>query len=465
MPDELWRLGAAETALLVRRGDASVREVVRSHLGRIESANGELNALTVVTAESALARAHALDARIAEGDRSGALLGVPVTVKENIDQAGLATSHGVPAMKDLVAPADAPAIRRLEAAGAVFVGRTNTPEFNLRWHTENPLYGRTLNPFDAATTPGGSSGGGAAAVAAGMGALAIGTDLGGSIRYPAYCCGVVGLKPTLGRVPAHNETFPSERPPAIQLFAATGPLARSVADARLALEAMAGADPDDVGSVPAPLDGPPTERRVAVSTGPEPHPAVLTAVEEAADHLADAGYALDWLDPPALDEIATDWGSLVMSAEVRETMLEAIEANGSADIRALVETVIAHYPRLDLGGYMRGLARRSGHLRAWSRFLEERPLILLPSSLEPPFKAGDDTTSTARCHEMIRAQRPMTAINLLGLPSVAVPTGLADGVPVGVQIVGPRYREDLCLAAAQALEDRAGRPTDALIEE
>ena len=240
---ELWRWDAIDLARGIRTRQISSRQAVLACLARIEQVNPRINAIVEFRSEEALAAADAADAAIARGDDVGPLHGAPVTTKVNVDQEGYATTNGVSAFRDKIAVANSPPVANWQKAGAVFIGRTNTPAFSHRWFTGNELHGETLNPRNPALTPGGSSGGAAAAVATGMGPLAHGNDYGGSIRYPAYACGVVGLRPSLGRVPAFNATVVGERPITAQLMAVQGPLARSVRDVRVGLAAMAGPDP------------------------------------------------------------------------------------------------------------------------------------------------------------------------------------------------------------------------------
>ena len=207
----LWQLSAAQTAALVRARQLSATEVARAALARVGSVNPRLNAIVECRPDDVLARAAAIDAALARGDDPGPLAGVPVTTKVNVDQAGYATTNGLKSQKDLIASEDAPMVRGLMQAGAVLLGRSNVPAFCYRWFTSNLLHGRTRNPRNAALTPGGSSGGAAAAVAAGMGAIGHGTDIAGSVRYPAYACGVHGLRPSLGRIANFNASAPRER--------------------------------------------------------------------------------------------------------------------------------------------------------------------------------------------------------------------------------------------------------------
>jgi amidase len=256
MNGELWAQDAVELARAIRLRTISSREAVEASLARMRAVNPKLNAVVVDLGDDALKAADAADAAVKRGDALGPLHGVPVTIKENIDQAGQATVNGVSAYLKVIAAADSPPVKAWKAAGAVIVGRTNTPAFSTRWDTDNAPRGRTFNPWSKAHTPGGSSGGAGSALACGIGALAHGNDYGGSIRYPAYCCGVAGIRPTLGRVGAYNPSLAGERPPTGQIMSVQGPMARRVRDVRLGLQAMAARDPRDPWQVPAPFDMP-----------------------------------------------------------------------------------------------------------------------------------------------------------------------------------------------------------------
>jgi amidase len=201
MTSDLWRMGASDLAAVIRSKQASSRQVVEAHLERIAQVNSPLNAITVLLAERALGAADAADRALASGAEPGPLHGVPMTVKENIDLAGSATTMGVVVLRDSLPQGDAPHIAQLKAAGAIPMARTNTPDFGMRWHTDNALRGATRNPWAPERTPGGSSGGEAAALATGMTPLGMGNDYAGSLRWPSQCCGTAALKPTLGRIP------------------------------------------------------------------------------------------------------------------------------------------------------------------------------------------------------------------------------------------------------------------------
>jgi amidase len=463
MHTELWRWDAVALATAIRTGTISSREATQAVLGRLEAVNPKLNAVTVVLAEQALASADRADTARRRGEPLGALHGVPVTIKENVDQEGTATANGVVAFKDVIAATDSPQVASWKRAGAVIIGRTNTPAFSLRWHTDNDLRGRTFNPWNRDRTPGGSSGGAAAALAAGIAPLAHGNDLGGSVRYPAYCCGVAGIRPTLGRIAAHNATVTEERPLGMQLMSVQGPLARRVADVRLGLAAMSVRDPRDPWWVPAPLQGPDPSRPIRVALTADPGrlgvtPEVAAAVRAAGAALAEAGYLVEEVEPPDVAGVATCWAAIVIN-EMRHVTQPYIRKHGGADINRSLDFTLAATPDVDLGGYIKALGERTKHVRDWMVFLERYPLVVGPVSTEPPFEVGFDTTTAARSAEAARAQRLLVAVNLLGLPAVAVPVGRTGNVPLGVQVIGSRYREDLCLDAAEVIEARHGLPT------
>ncbi len=266
--EEIWRLSAAELAALIKSKKVSANEAAAAALARLDAVNPKLNAVVDHKPAEVMAQASAVDAAIGRGEDPGPLAGVPVTVKVNIDQEGFATTNGLKLQRDVIASSNSPVIDNLRKTGAVILGRTNCPAFSYRWFTTNLVHGDTKNPRDPGITPGGSSGGAASAVAAGIGHIAHGTDIAGSIRYPAYACGVHGLRPTLGRIAAFNAALP-DRPIGPQICAVSGPLARTIADIRIALAAMSLRDARDPWWVPAPLEGPPVPKRVALCLNPD----------------------------------------------------------------------------------------------------------------------------------------------------------------------------------------------------
>ncbi|WP_043363379.1 amidase family protein [Belnapia sp. F-4-1] len=463
LPSELWRWDAVDLARAIRLRAVSAREAVRSVLDRCAAVNPSINAVVLVLEEEALAAADAADAATARGEAVGPLHGVPVTTKINVDQKGLPSSNGCVPWRDLIAPEDSAVVANLRSAGAIIVGRTNTPALSMRWFTENALHGRTLNPWSAGHTPGGSSGGASAACAAGIGPIAHGNDLGGSVRYPAYACGIAGIRPSFGRIPAFNPTMATERPLSGQLMSTQGPLARRVADLRVALAVMARGDARDPWWMPAPLDGPPVPRPIRVALSVDPagtgvHPEVAAAVRRAGEILAAAGYAVEERDPPDFAGAARDWDAFA-HGEARLFMGEVFARNADQGAQDTYRYMLAHCPPTDLDGYMRLAARRTTRQRDWARFMAEVPLVLCPVSGEPPFPQGLDVAGQQGFDSVYRAQQPLLATPLLGLPSVSVPTGLtADGLPMGVQVIAPRWREDLALDAAEVVEAACPMP-------
>jgi amidase len=461
---ELWRWGAGAVARAIRRREISSRELVMSCLERIDAVNPRLNALVDVRAEAALADADAADTAIRESRHVPPLHGVPVAIKVNTDQAGHATTDGIVAFRDHRAERDAPPVARLREAGAVLLGRSNASSLSFRWFTDNDLHGRTLNPWDPGRTAGGSSGGAACAVASGMVPLAHGTDLGGSIRYPAFACGVVGLRPTVGVVPSWRGRDDADQGLMFQLMNAQGILARDIAGARLALDAMRGFDPRDPGSLPAEVHAPspagvPRVGIVRGAQGPPRAGAVDAALDIAAGALTAAGHAVEELDVPQLTEAHRLWYLLVLT-ELRQrlALIDDVGDEGLRTAARLYLEVGAEWwgPDPALPAYIAGYARRGTLIRDLQEVLATTPLLLTPVSAEPPFEHDADLRGVDGMRCVVAAQWPMTAVATLGLPAVAVPTGMVDGLPTGVQVIGARFAERSVLAAAGAIEAAAG---------
>ena len=459
MTPALWRLGAVELAERIRRREVSAREAAASVLARIAEVNPRINALPEVMAAEALAAAEACDRALAAGLAPGPLHGVPVTIKVNVDTAGHATTDGIVAAKDNIAQTDSPLVAHLRTAGAVIVGRSNTPAFSLRWFTDNDLHGRTLNPFDTKVTPGGSSGGAAAAVATGMGAIAHGNDYGGSIRYPAWACCVVGLRTTVGRVPSYKASAP-HRVPSNQMMSVQGPLTRNVADARLALQVMAQGSPLDPQWVPAPLEHPDRGRplRVAVfkrHAAFDADATVVAAIEKAAAWLAAAGCEIEEAQPPHFEEGAQLWRQLVMD-DVRRGGQPAVDGMGDAGVRSALRGYLAGLPALDRDQTLDALTRRFDICRDWAVFFDRYPVLLMPNSWQRQFPIDADDGPPEQVHKLLAAQSPLLGTAMMGLPGLSVPTGVVGGLPVGVQLVSSRFREDLLLRAGEMIEHAAG---------
>ncbi len=462
LPSEFWKWDAADLAAGIRARAISSREAVTACLDRIDAVNPKLNAVVLTLRESALAAADKADRAVKHGDELGVLHGVPVTTKLNADQQGVPNSSGVVAYKDRIASGDNSAIANLRKAGAVIIGRTNTPPFCLRWMTENDLHGRTLNPWSAQHVPGGSTGGGAAAVAAGMGPLTQGSDNGGSIRYPAFCTGIAGLRPSLGRVPSYNPSQ-GERLLSSQLIAVSGPMARRVRDLRIGLEAMAQRDVRDPFWTPAPLAGPPLKRPIQVAvcgnpTGEGVHASVAESLKHAAAILADEGYVVEEPKLPSVMEAHEVW-DLICQGELKEFFADTVSELADAPMKQAMRYMMTRMRKFTLKEYLNLYTRRATIVREWSQLLEKYPVLLAPVSTRPQFVHGEDILSQEANDKSYRDQATLTAFALIGIPGVAVPTGVTDGLPTGVLVMSQRFREDVALDAAEIIEANCPMPT------
>jgi len=451
---DLWRLSAADLAVLVKSKKVSAKEAATSALARLDAVNPDINAVVDHKPDDVLKQAAFVDAAIARGEDPGVLAGVPVTVKVNIDQEGFATTNGLKLQRDAIASANSPVIDNFRKAGAVILGRTNCPAFSYRWFTTNLIHGDTKNPRDPSITPGGSSGCAAAAVAAGIGHVAHGTDIAGSIRYPAYACGVHGLRPTLGRIAAFNPCLP-ERTIGPQIEAVSGPLARTIRDLRISLAVMSARDARDPWWVPAPLEGPAIPKRAALCLNPEgldPTPDVRAAVADAGERLKRAGWTVEEIpDTPPLRE-AADWNRKLWLGDMYETQLATAEKEGDPGALACLRGNRAKVTPFDQADFSKALTRRATLAREWIMLLEKYTVLLMPVSGELPFPDQLDLKDYASFARVWHVQLTQIAIPFLGLPGLTVSTGLVGKVPVGVQVVAGRFREDLCLLEGEAIE-------------
>ena len=461
----LWQKPATELARLIADRKVSSVEVVEAHLHRIEAVNPKVNAIVRVLADEARAGAALADQAVARGDRLGPLHGVPFTVKENIDVAGLPTTWGVPALSGAVVPMDAPVVQRMREAGAIPIGRTNLPDMGLRVTTDSSLHGITRNPWNPLRTTAGSSGGEAAALATGMSPIGLGNDLGGSLRNPANACGIASIRPSAGRVPDAGFVPREDYLMAVQLMNVQGPMARRIDDVRLGLQVLMGAHPRDPWSFTAPLNGPAPNGpiRVAVVTAPPGgtcDPTVSATVRRAADALANAGYEVVDACPPRYEEVAATWARLLMGdfASVLDQLMPLMGEGGKAFLATANAAVAPLTSTTDMSQL---LALRHGLGRAWSQFMAEHPLVLTPTWTQIPFEQGFDAATAQGAAATVEMIRPVVAANLLGLPSACVPAGrdTATGMPIGVLLTGQRLREDLCLDAAEVIEAQSGLAT------
>jgi amidase len=457
----LWQLSATDLSARIQSGEVSAVDAVRASIDRMHAVNPALNAVVTDLSESALERAKALDA--ATGPK-GPLHGVPITIKINIDQQGQASSNGVVAFKDLVAPGDAPLVKNLLDAGAVVIGRTNVPEFSRRCETDNPLFGPTWNPWGKHVSAGGSSGGAGSAVAAGIGALAHGNDIGGSLRFPAAGNGVVTVKPGVGRVAVYNPSQTAERGILAQQMSAQGLLVRSARDLHLSMPAMIAPDPRDPFHVPLPWRGPALDGPIKVGFSREAidlplHPEVEKALLDARAALVEAGYVVEEVAPPSLREIAFE-GRQALMTESYHLMADDIAKYGSPAIAGVFEQNYRRTPAVGMQEMLQMLARRTFYARQWSVLMDDYPLFLSPFFPQPFYAPGRDAEGPEGLRETIGQGHWSTLGNYLGLPAGNVPARLGDfpegPKPIGVQILGRRWREDLVVDAMVAIEDRLG---------
>lgn len=458
---KLWQLSACETAAQVAAGTLSARDTVGAAVARMGAVNGHLNAVVDDLSEQAMDRATALDETFAKSGPVGPLHGVPITIKENIDQTGRATPNGVAAFKGIIAPANAPFVDNLEAAGAVVIGRTNTPEFSFRATTDNPLHGRTFNPWNDWASAGGSSGGASSAVMSGMGAVAHGNDIGGSLRFPATCTGAATVKPGLGRTPAYNPSQTAERGLLAQLMSVQGVICREVRDVRLAMQSAIAYSPHDPWQVPMPWEGPALDGPIKVGITRETygivdmHPAVAVALDNAEAALRDAGYVVEEIETPNVAEIGRE-AARALFGEVKVLLLDQMRQHGSAEFNRYFDYCFEVAPPYEGDALIEAFARRSTYVRDWVRLLADTPLVLTPFLLHPTYAHNADYDGLGGA-AIVNARGVYSfAMNYMGLPAGNVPANDNDGLPVGVQIVGQRFREDLILDACEAIEARVG---------
>lgn len=444
---------------MIRDGVVSSREVIDSHLERIAEVNPSVNAIVRVLADEARLAADTADRALAEGELVGPLHGVPITVKENIDLAGTPTTSGLAILADAVAHLDAPVVERMREAGAIPLGRTNLPDLGLRVTTDSSLHGITRNPWDPARTAGGSSGGEAAALATGMSPLGLGNDLGGSLRNPAHCCGISSIKPSVGVVPSATVVPPEDLALTFQLMNVEGVMARRVADVRLGLEAVAGQHPRDPLSLPVRLTDAHPGERLTVAVLPEPpagstHPDIAATVRRAADALADAGHDVVEVTPPGYERAVELWARLLVAdLRVLKPLLDVVMGDHA---RLFLDLVDAQMPDVDLTTWTSELTERYGMARAWSLWFQQHHVLLCPTWTQPAFVEGADIVDEQGALDTLELLRPVLPANLLGLPAAVVPAGRADGLPVGVQVVGGRFTDLRCLAVAEQIEQTVG---------
>ena len=435
----------AQARLLAERRLSAV-ELLDLHLDRIAAHQRALNAVVSVDADRARERAIADDAALDRGEVRGPLHGVPMTLKDGHDVAGLRTTIGAPPL-DRIAGRDGTVAARLRAAGASIIGHTNVAAWlGDPLQTDNPIFGRTSNPWDPARTPGGSSGGAAAALAAGLTPLEVGSDLAGSIRVPAHFCGVYGLKTTERRVPLTGFfRVPGPRP--VRILSCLGPMARDLDDLALALAILAGPDGHDSDVPPVPLVAPGPRALAGLRLAVAPTlPGARTAhdvrreVERVAAAAADAGARVDERLP------AVDWGELFDLFSDLASVITGIFSPG-AELRD---------EQRSLAWYLDGLDRRDRLITPWARFFDDVDGLLLPVAATGAFthrESGAAVDVDGQSMSYWEVGGPAPICNLTGLPALAAPAGSdRDGLPIGIQIVGAPWSELRLLEIARALE-------------
>lgn len=450
--DELIYASATALAQAIHEKEISVLEVVEAHLQRIEAVNPTLNAV-VTLAGDARERARAADEALARGERWGPLHGVPMTIKDSLDTAGVVTTWATPGRRNFMPEADATVVARMRAAGAILLGKTNTSEFTLSFFANNPLFGPTRNPYDPARMSGGSSGGAAAIVAAGGAAVDLGTDTGGSVRLPAHFCGIAGIRPTSGRVPRTGHAIPFGG--LGDALTQVGPLARTVDDLALVLPIVAGPDEIDPYIVPMPLGDPHTVDVGGLDVAYFTHNGVATptaetqtAVERAVGVLGDAGCRVNEERPPGIEQ-------------TRDLLRGVLRATGCAWEKMALERVGTSLDETSMGfvhdaealspqDLVRLIERLDTFRSQTLQWFQAYDLIVSPVNATPALPVGEIED------KILNFTYTMT-FNLTGWPTAVVRVGTSpEGLPIGVQFTAHAWREDVALAAAKLVEEACG---------
>jgi len=447
---------ATAQAKAIREKKISSEELVSDYIAGIAEVNPKLNAVVQLAAESARAQAREADQALARGEPKGPLHGIPFTLKDAIETAGVICTGGTQGRASYVPTEDATVVKRLKAAGGILLGKTNCPELGWAWESDNLIYGRTNNPFDLSLSPGGSSGGESAIIAAGGSAFGLGSDAGGSVRFPAHCTGITAIKPTSGRVPRTGH-FPGPGGLLDALWQ-IGPLARYVEDLSLVLPLISGVDGRDAAIVPVPLQNPEPDKlgslRIAFHTDNgivSPTKEIASAVERAARALIDAGLVVEEARPPVIRQtyeiflgLFTADGGAGIEAVLREA--------GTTRIHPLMQRVLelqrAHAKSMPEFAALVG--RWDAFRREMLSFLARYDAILCPVCAFPGMVHGST-------YDRLPAFSYTMTYNLTGWPAAVVRVGASsEGLPIGVQIAAGPWREDVALAVARLLEERLG---------
>ncbi|MBJ65579.1 MAG: indole acetimide hydrolase [Rhodobiaceae bacterium] len=454
--DLLCKKSASDLANLISKKEVSSKEVVEAHLNRISEVNPHINAITIILKESSLEAANAAD-NASDEDRERLFHGVPFTVKENIDLIGTPTTQGLPILAEAMPPNNAPIVDRMIKAGAIPIARTNLPELGLRLDTDNPLRGRTKNPWNPNLTPGGSSGGEAAALATGMTPFGLGNDIGGSVRNPAYCCGVASLKPSIGRIPFVSSIEPKDIGVS-RSFVSDGPMARSVSDLKTGLSILSGRHISDPDSVDIPLSGPLPEKFKAAIVknipGFDIPKATEIELERAKEILSDKGWIVEEVEAPELERVFEIWASILSPGIFQVVPPEVFKKETADYLERAGEQFVDNIVPLE-----EALIERQRLRRLWSEFLTEYSVCIGPTWTNLPWPIDTDLDPDTGIDTLKKSFAFIVPGNCLGFPSIALPTGVSDGLPTGIQIYSELYREDLCFLAAEIIEKESTCPT------
>ena len=456
-------------AKLIRTRNLSPVELVQAHLDRIERLNPKINAYVQVDDEGALAAARRAEQTVLENKTLGPLHGVPISVKSALEVAGMRCEAGTKLRAGHIATNDAPLVFRLRNAGAIILGMTNTPELLMAWETDNLLYGRTNNPWDLSRTAGGSSGGEAAAVVSGCSAGGVGSDGGGSIRVPAHFCGICGLKPTPGRVPATGH-FPQSVGP-FALLGVVGPMARTIADLKLLFEVIQGPDIGDPGAAPVAERRPDRNelKRNRIGYFEDDGRTAVTletrnAVKRAVGALCTAGFEVEPFRPDGLEKARELWwkffgvaGGMLLGPMISEGMRKNREAELSPILKEFNSWVAAEPPHTARSLLDTWIERDLVRMQIFEQ-MEQFPVLLCPVASIPAFHHGERRWQIeGKAVEYLDAWSYCEWFNLLGMPAVTAPVSMsADGLPIGVQIAARPWTEELVLSVAEILEAECG---------
>ena len=450
-----------EIAQEIRSKNVSPVEIVELHLKHIEALQPKLNAFVHLDAEGARQQAHVAERAVLRGEQLGPLHGVPLTIKSCIDVTGWPCPAGSLLRKDYVSKQDAPLVSRLKAAGALLLGNTNTPEFLMAYETDNLLSGKTSNPWNLAHSSGGSSGGEAAAIAAGCSAGGVGSDGGGSIRVPAHFCGICGLKPTPGRIPATGHFPPGAG--ALSWIGVVGPMARTIADVRALFEVMAGPDAGDALSAPVPLHrysvGELRGTRIGILESDAlgvATPETRAAVVRAATSLSERGFTVEPFRLNGLDRALDLWwfffgpviGNLIQHS------IAGHQDQISPMLREYLSCATSGNP-ITLDQFTKACAERDLLRAKILRQMQDTPVLLSPVSTGPAFRHGQGNYFSGTGYR--DTMRFSQWLNLTGFPGASVPVGvLKEGLPIGVQVIGRPFEDELVLAVAEVIEQSRG---------